>query len=454
MPTESYFIVQVYPPYCDSNPSPPLIIRVLDNATGSDVLEQAITKYFDKISPGSGRVADPTEWELKSAMGDGREDADALPIEMERPLRQQGLSFPYMLCLSTHADNVITSTLPNSSATAKGVPGAASTAAANSSNIITESSQPDALKSSDEKTISSATATAAASEKKKENEESRKKIKEYIKTRQREIDSLNMTREHNVAKRMALRAGKERRHLEKCERLELQRREKMKTQKLAHEDRERKNCEATQRRVLDRELEKEKRHAEEVRVREDIRREEEREMKRRVDSLVQLEKEREIRLETQRVQRHEEHQRQKKDLSAGREIRVRGTLQSILSKLDHQIKKDLTECEIHIERERAERNAADREKFERKYVERLEKERSAVKEKDRYHRLLQEKKYQDSVLRVAERQQQEATRKKETEEKKFIEWKKKRSIMIEEDEAVRLHERLSSMQRLPELPVM
>eukprot|EP01064_Diplonema_japonicum_P002980 TRINITY_DN11955_c0_g1_i1.p1 TRINITY_DN11955_c0_g1~~TRINITY_DN11955_c0_g1_i1.p1 ORF type:complete len:436 (+),score=186.91 TRINITY_DN11955_c0_g1_i1:136-1443(+) len=424
---QQYYIVQVY--VRDGGKKggqAPLILRVGNESLGRDVLSLAVERHNKEKE----KTTAEKDWTVVSAKGDGSPDLDAPKIEVNTLLSNQGLTFPYMLCMLPVQPTPTPEPVPLDACT-KAAPLPASTKQ--------EKQTPEKDANKDPQT-----------------EQSRKKIKEYIQERQAQVEALQKKRDANVAKILSKRAERERKHLESCEKHEIRRKERVENEKKAVLEVQKEEAEAVQRKMLERQLEEERRHMEESKVLNEVREEAARETVRRTETLTMLEKARESKLQAERAKRKDDAEKRRRELEHGRSERMNTTLASVLDKLTDEIGKDAKECEEKLAKEREERAQQDRENYERRYVERLEKEKSMVKERERHLRLTQEKKQNMAIQLVKEKQAQQAADAKQLDETHFKKWKANRQKMIEEDQAVREQVRLVKIQseksRLPAIP--
>ena len=193
-----------------------------------------------------------------------------------------------------------------------------------------------------------------------QEEMSRKKIKDFVKERQRALDELNARREANVGKIDERRLERERKHLEQCERHEATRKEVKEAEQRAKEEKEAHEREGLQRKALERQLEMERRQEEETRLLNEVRQETVREAKRRSEHTSFHDRERDLRLEAQRQRKRDDTEKRRSEQAAGRDDRCVKALSTILTGLHETINADAREIERHQETEREERYRLDK----------------------------------------------------------------------------------------------
>eukprot|EP01063_Lacrimia_lanifica_P035340 TRINITY_DN6707_c0_g2_i1.p1 TRINITY_DN6707_c0_g2~~TRINITY_DN6707_c0_g2_i1.p1 ORF type:complete len:418 (+),score=243.43 TRINITY_DN6707_c0_g2_i1:81-1334(+) len=385
---KGHYIVQVYPG-CGGQPH---ILRVAEDALGLEVLQQAMVKNEERAGEGqTDEQQDPTNWELRPANGDGTPNDEAPPVDLAAELKQQGLQFPYMLTLVAR------------------LPGAGE-------DEVAEEAEGDEAPQ-------------------------RHTIREFIKMQKQQDSELHTKRMANVAKKEEERKERERRHLERCEKYELQRRQALEDAKNAKADAQKRELEAQQRKLLEAQLARERRQEEERQLLAQMKEEADRlgEADLRAKALEEQHQAREARLEKQREKKREEKAAAAAEREVGREGRMDGALGSILSTLHTSIEIDAEEIERQQAREREERMRLHKEHFEKKYIERLERERAAVKDRERHNRLMQERKQQEALERVRQQRLAQQEKNAQEEEQMYLKWKGRRAKMMEEENAVREH---------------
>eukprot|EP00659_Diplonema_papillatum_P012309 gene12309-19028_t len=320
----SYYIVQVFPqPSGGGEGTGPVILRVVDGALGRDVVSQAVKKLaMDRGSAGNPKDS----YVLRAAKGDGSPDARGQVVDLEAPLRTQGLSFPYMLSMCNGADS-----LPATEVPVKQLQSSSGHAADTvQANTISEKSPLPEF----------------------EVPSSRQDIKEYIRERQRGLEVLQARREANVQAIVAGRIERERQHLVACEKKEMRRRLEIEEKRKQADSRQQMTAEAAQRKALEDDLGRQRIREEEDRLLQEVRLRAEREAASRSAELAQFDRERELRLEKDRVARTKLEEKRKHDATSGKAGRMAASLSHIIGRLDHQVIQEAGECERMVQQEK------------------------------------------------------------------------------------------------------
>lgn len=357
---------------------------------------------------------------MSVALGNGRPDPSAVALRMEGVLREQGLLFPYMLCLQ-----------PKTSPPQK--------QPAHPPEAIASAAEEARLLASVGMTEGEAVVIAQSAQQSPGWTESRAerdlRIKREVLERRERQAELQRRREENVARIEAKRSQKEREHLEACERHERLRRERRVKEQQEKVDRERRHQEQIKKKEYERQIELRRKEEEQRLMFEQCRRDLDLEAQRREGEVHSQEAERIARLTAARQQREKDAEKRKEEIEAGREARVKSTLASVLGKLDGQIKADSEEAERMQLQERELRQRRQQEQFEQTYVQRVERDRQAKKERERSERKAQ-------ALRALEetqaREMEENLRAQETkriESEKIASWRQRRRELMDFEEA-------------------
>eukprot|EP01063_Lacrimia_lanifica_P029640 TRINITY_DN4567_c0_g1_i1.p1 TRINITY_DN4567_c0_g1~~TRINITY_DN4567_c0_g1_i1.p1 ORF type:complete len:367 (+),score=172.61 TRINITY_DN4567_c0_g1_i1:115-1101(+) len=224
------------------------------------------------------------------------------------------------------------------------------------------------------------------------DEVSKKKIRDYVRDRQRVRDDVDEVREANVNATLMRQANDELQRMKDCESMEKQRRAHLEDEAAATQQKAKLWATEDQRAVWEAQELERKRIEGQKRIQLELRSKLRDELA--SDKFNMTEAEREARLHKQcefdlnyesRLVKKREVEKAKRDhLRSGADTRLDGTLSSIVTQLDVGVERDRCNYEERLAEERRRRIAEEQERSERLYVRNLEKNRAFEREKQRY----------------------------------------------------------------------
>lgn len=394
-PAVNYYIVQVFVAFSEQSQTP-MILRVDENCSVQEVLEQALDKYQELL--GAAAMGDastssfappsssPDDYILRVARGDGLPDRGAAALVKSGVMKEQGLVFPYMVVLTLDPNRAVsdmqltdqfkaTLVRRNSQSRRPGSSLGSNPTTPLRSLPFDGTFDPYPKESPEDATL--------ASLRQGPTPEQLQAEQAAVKT----VEEKRMAREALEAKRLANLSTlekeaeeRERQHLEDCEKKERERRRALVEQRRDEEARQLQSMEEHHKMEMARKMEqymKEQTQREMFEEQQKQLEKEERERQRRHEALERERQKRQLEKEEAKKQSEVERKTWREN---EREKRMGETMDLIISKLNYDVEMDNRARIEALERERAEREAQERMLYEREYIARVEKQRKAQKE--------------------------------------------------------------------------